>query len=285
MLQSPSIGAKNEGTGQGERVGRLLKEKEKKDRRKDHSSPGLIDNSVIWHAFTSNDTKRHAYRNTVFLTKMEHVRAVKKLLNKRVPCPQAIVSYWTRPTMANCSSKSSRPGKVESKSSRATMVERMRKFPFSSNYVHEYCSSSVTRILNVILRLGYKTASLIGVDLTSTEHFYTALPAYSEVARLLPAKWDTSVRAFVKSKHSNTSLHATGARGVTNFFDAFNLAHGRGGHTRLINLSPESLLVTSRYVPTSPPPRESLTGLIGGGLEGWWRRTYLRPSTVFIAPA
>ena len=285
MLHSPSIGARNEVIGQGEQAGRLLKEKEKTSSKQGHSSPALIDNSLIWQAFTNNDTKRHAYRNTVFLAKLEHARAVRKLLSKRAPCPQAIVSYWARPTMQDCSSKSSRPGTMESKSSRAAMVERMRKSPFSSNYVHEYCSSSVTRILNVMLRLGYKTASLIGVDLTSTEHFYTALPTYSEVARLLPAKWDTSVRAFVKSKHSNTSLHATGARGVSNFFDAFNLAHGQGGRTRLINLSPESLLATSRYVPTSPPPRESQTGLVGGagGLEGWWRRTYLHPSTVFAA--
>ena len=230
----------------------------------------LIDNSLLWQVFTNNDTKRQAYRKTVFLTKIEHAGAVRKLLKQRAPCPQAIVSYWTRSAMGDCSHRSSRNA----------IMDRMRRVPFSSNLVQEYCSSSVTRILNLILRLGYRTASLIGVDLTSTEHFYTALPEYSEVARLLPALWDTSVRAFVKAKHSNTTLHATGARGVANFFDGFNLAHGAAGRTRLINLSPESLLVASRHVPTSPLPQDTPAGFLGGGLKEWWRRTVREPASI-----
>jgi len=255
--------AETAGRSSGTDSGRLLKEK------KSRPSHSLIDNSLLWQVFTNNDTKRQAYRKTVFLTKIEHAGAVRRLLKQRAPCPQAIVSYWTRPTMGNCSHRGSRDA----------IVDRMRRIPFSINHVQEYCSSSVTRILNLILRLGYRTASLIGVDLTSTEHFYTALPEYSEVARLLPATWDTSVRAFVRSKNSNTTLHATGARGVTNFFDGFNLAHRAAGRTRLINLSPESLLVASRHVPTSPLPKDTLTSFLGGGLEGWWRRTVREPAS------
>ena len=127
----------------------------------------------------------------------------------------------------------------------------------------------------MMLRLGYKTASLIGVDLTSVHHFYTALPEYAAVARTIPSEWEPSVQAFARRQNKNTTLHATGARGITKFSMhsmpptvAMGVPH---------QPSPESLLGASKYMPTSPPPRAVPTEDLRESLERWWQKTYLLP--------
>ena len=228
--------------------------------------PAVIKSEIIWRLFDANASKRRAYRKTVFLARSVAAKgpfapnegsSVERLLRRSAPCPRALVTYFAK-NRGSCEHLTERlRSTVESQ-----FLERRVSSP-----VYEHCASSITRIIDVMLRLGYKTASLIGVDLTSTDHFYTAIAEYADVARRLPDQWETTVRAFVRAHNQNTTLHATGARGVARYFDAFNLAHRRHGRMRLVNLSPMSLLNTSRRVPTSPPPRD--------GLEDWWRRTYL----------
>lgn len=247
---------------------RALGEKKERIKKREKRQEIGLNNAVMWNAFDANMTKRHAYRKTVFLTKHEHAHEVARLLQRRSPCPQAQVAYWVKSAYSSCNVRKARQQIMEKLQVRGTS---------RSHLVTEYCGSSITRILDMMLRLGYKTASLIGVDLTSAHHFYTALPEYAAVARTIPSEWESSVQAFARRQNKNTTLHATGARGITNFFDAFNAAHGRHGRMRLINLSPESLLGASKYIPTSPPPRAVPTEDLRESLERWWQKTYLLP--------
>ena len=230
--------------------------------QKSKKSPKPVSNAMLWDLF-EEDGRREAYNSTIFLSKHEHAREVKKLLQRRGPCPRALVSYTTRPVENRCKDRNY----VEE---RILLAEHIRP-----GLVREFCASSLSRLFDIVLKLGYESASLIGVDLTSQDHFYTALPTYESIARRIQpnlAIWEATVSGFVRAKHGNTSMHATAARGVPHFIEAFSRAHQH--RMRLTNLSPESLLKKTGWIRTVPMPQQPIK------FEAWFRNVTRRP-TVF----
>jgi len=109
--------------------------------------------------------------------------------------------------------------------------------------VHEYCQASLSRVIDLVLKLAYPHIALIGIDLTSPHHFYSSLPAYADVAHTLPARgFEQAAVSFAITRYG-AGTHATGARGIHLFLD--HLALKRCASLRVVNLAGESLLANA----------------------------------------
>ena len=121
----------------------------------------------------------------------------------------------------------------------ANLRRLRRPLPFATQRgVAEYCHSSLTRMLDLMLRLKYSHIAFAGVDLLSADHFYAVLPEYAHVRRDVSG-FDTVVARFARSMY-NSSRHATAGRGVHRFIG--RIAEENRGQIQMINFSPHSLL-------------------------------------------
>ena len=211
-----------------------------------------VRSALVWEQFDA--TKRAAYRDTVFLCKSEHVREVGEVLRNGAQCPHAIVTYRIKNAVTTCNKESK---------SRMMTILRTSLRPANS-YVREFCSSSLSRVVDLIVRMRYSTLSFVGVDLNSQYHFYTALPSYADVKRRMPEAYEDSIVAFVRRMNQNTTQHATAARGIHRFLDVLGMV--AKGRLALFNLSPESMLRSNLHVTTTSVPSEV------GKLDTWWHK-------------
>ena len=191
------------------------------DGRKDRSK--TVSSEMMWKLFDAS--KRAAYRDTVFLARTEHAADVRRVLTSADHCPRALVTYTCQNKLSDCNER--------------RLLTRSRVRPLDASggkfaVVSEFCGSSISRVFDLIVRLRYRTISLVGVELNSQHHFYTSLPNYAEVAQRLPVQWERSMLAFVRRANRNTTLHATATRGIQHYIDA--LGHFYAG--RLSALQP-----------------------------------------------
>ena len=97
------------------------------------------------------------------------------------------------------------------------------KSPKSANYqiapaiVTESCWASLTCILDIIIHLQYKTLYVLGVDLDTSEHFYSAVPWY--VQRYSMPGFEKAVKEFNKEDNRGATTHAVAARGLQFFLE------------------------------------------------------------------
>ena len=96
-------------------------------------------------------------------------------------------------------------------------------------------------------RLKYEYVALIGVDLTTAEHFYSTLPAYGNV-RDGVAAFESMATKFAVRMY-NTSMHATAGRGVHYFLEQLAIERREQGQW-LLNLAPDSLLASCKELRT-----------------------------------
>jgi len=193
--------------------------------------------SQVWSRLFVGDLRRR-YRNTVFFSEVKFTPRVLKLLQSSSPCPRAHVTYqkWVGNKGESCSV--------------ANLRGLRRPLPFATlRGVAEYCHSSLTRMLDLMLRLKYSHIAFAGVDLVSADHFYAVLPEYAHIRRDVSG-FDTVVARFAQSMY-NSSLHATAGRGVHRFIG--RIAEERRGRIQMINLSPRSLLADVRGLANLPP--------------------------------
>ena len=98
------------------------------------------------------------------------------------------------------------------------------------------CYSSMTTVLDMIVRMGYKRLYILGVDLNSHRHFYNAgTPSAGELKReykhlILPRSMNET--------DSGEGVHKTATLGVQHFIPALIAQYGIEG----FNLSPTGLL-------------------------------------------
>ena len=78
-------------------------------------------------------------------------------------------------------------------SSRALLRKELSNTP-SPLRVQEFCEASITLVLNWMRRVEYRRIAIIGVDLTSQLHFYSALPRYTHILPL--PTFETAIAAF-----------------------------------------------------------------------------------------
>ena len=232
------------------------------DGRKDRSK--TVSSEMMWKLFDAS--KRAAYRDTVFLARTEHAADVRRVLTSADRCPRALVTYTCQNKLSDCNER--------------RLLTRSRVRPLDASggmlaVVSEFCGSSISRVFDLIVRLRYRTISLVGVELNSQHHFYTSLPNYAEVAQRLPVQWERSMLAFVRRANRNTTLHATATRGIQHYIDA--LGHFYAGRLTLFNLSPESLLRTAKHVETALLPAPAAAeGNAAAALDAWWSQHQLR---------
>ena len=122
-------------------------------------------------------------------------------------------------------------------------LDKDGRTPLPENTVYESCSSSVTRVLELMGMVGYTSIAVIGIDLNSSEHFYTsrfAHMSFESVARKFSQR-------VMKSALGNSSAHATAVRGVPYFFEHYSRVV-----VPITNLAPQSLLASSDGIQTVP---------------------------------
>jgi len=205
------------------------------------SCTGLINQSEqsshVWSRLFVGEQRRR-YKNTVFFSEAKFTPRVLKLLHAASPCPSAHVTYhkWVGNKGRSCS------------------IANLRLLSSPLLYsttrgVAEYCHSSLTRMLDLMLRLEYSHIAFVGVDLVSAEHFYAVVPEYAHIRREV-AGFDNMVARFARRLY-NSSLHATAGRGVHHFIG--RVAEERRCRTRMINLSPDGLLAKVKGLATVRP--------------------------------
>eukprot|EP00966_Prymnesium_polylepis_P220494 5100291-Prymnesium_polylepis.1 len=182
-----------------------------------------VSNGDIWRLFDSH--RRTWYANTIFLTKhpgldkyggQHYVRGLNNyagennvswLLQRAAPCPKALVVYNWKRWLGDSSGCSE------------ARLAMLKSLPEDSRVVQEFCSASVTRVLDLILKVRYPNVALIGVDLTSPLHFYTVLPEYTELAAEVRGISFEQVAVRSATARYGGQVHATGARGVHHFLE------------------------------------------------------------------
>ena len=121
------------------------------------------------------------------------------------------------------------------------VIQKTRKCPTIEPKVQECalgksCFSSMTTVLDMIVRMGYKRLYILGVDLNSHRHFYNAgTPSAGELKReykhlILPRSMNET--------DSGEGVHKTATLGVQHFIPALIAQYGIEG----FNLSPTGLL-------------------------------------------
>ena len=92
--------------------------------------------AAIWHRFFVNST-RYKHRDTVFLSEAKLSKQVVSLLESARPCPRAHVSYRK---------------KIIDKARSCTAFHKLPGPLISNAGLSEYCGSSMTRMLSLMLR-------------------------------------------------------------------------------------------------------------------------------------
>ena len=103
------------------------------------------------------------------------------------------------------------------------------------NHLRVSCLASITLVLELMVKMGYKQINFLGVDLFSGEYFWTNNDTYShlrlnEVAPLL--------NSCKPDERIATAIHPTAERGIDEFISRF-LEHNE---VKAVNFSPNSLL-------------------------------------------
>jgi hypothetical protein len=188
-------------------------------------------NAAFWDVFFDQE-KRKRYADVIFTCKTVHASAVRAILQKG--CTTEHGAATDRPRELITYDVLSRSADVcrdaDLHDDRLAMVRR------DTGKVHEFCSSSITRVLALMLRLErYSHICLLGVDLQTPHHFYTALPEYQNIRRHLPAFERTALRI---ARKRFGSVHATGGRHIEVFLERASHYFG----VPFVNLSPTSRL-------------------------------------------
>lgn len=174
--------------------------------------------------------KRRSYRNTIFLASKKNANEVLHLLQAGSPCPKALVTYNTKVDKATIDNYGCTP-------SRLTDMQLV----LQPDVVSEYCGSSLTRVLELMVRLSYSRIAFLGVDLNSPHHFYSH--------ELGPSVRFDQLASTLAQRQYGHGMHATGARGVHHFISVF-ASHHRD--VAFLNLAPSSLLANVSQVNTVP---------------------------------
>jgi len=185
-------------------------------------------NVDMWRRFFVGG-KRVSYRNTVFLAQRKHALEMLHMLRGGSPCPHALVVY----DVVLDGETSDHYGCT------ANRLRSLQLKPLRSDGVTEYCSSSITRVLELMLKVRYSHIAFLGVDLNSPHHFYSS---YAELGYL---GFDRAIRDLAEHQHGS-GMHSTGARGVSGYISLF--ASGR--NVSLLNLAPSSLLANATNIRT-----------------------------------
>ena len=181
----------------------------------------------MWrHVFVG--AKRRAYRNTIFLTEEDGHHGVRQMLESGSPCPELLFTYVPR----------------REKSLAACSPARLRKLPSllpqQAEFVHEYCASSVTRILDLMAKMHYTWIAFLGIDLHSPGHFYSSYPELGKT------RFD-AVATKIMDRQYGPEHHATSGRGLHHFLGRF-FAEQRA--LRALNLVPSSRLANMSSILT-----------------------------------
>ena len=96
-----------------------------------------VSNRDYWTEFFDS-AKRDRYKDTLFLSSEAHAASVLEVLQDGSPCPARLVTYRVRKV----------PGHEEG-CNRDTSGAR----PLAGDHVMEWCSSSLSRIIDLMLRL------------------------------------------------------------------------------------------------------------------------------------
>jgi len=111
-------------------------------------------------------------------------------------------------------------------------------YELKPNHVTVSCVASLTCVLDVMARMGYKKIYMAGVDLNSSEYFWTDNEKYA----------DTNIPAIMNSckpdERKADSIHPTSERNIQQFIKDFGIHKG----IEIINLSKDSLL--TKYLET-----------------------------------
>ena len=202
--------------------------------------PQQVSNEEMWTFF--DQSRRSRYIDTVFLTREPSGDSygkednVSRLLRRAAPCPKALVTYrlkhWFQ-DMEGCTE---------------ARLRKMKSMPADRLVVQDFCGASLTCVVDLVLKLKYAHMALIGVDLTSPLHFYTALPEYAIFsAELAGYKFEQAAVKFATVRYGGQ--HATGARGIHRFLDW--VAREHCSHFSLVNLAADSLLARVNEINTS----------------------------------
>ncbi|AEO97959.1 hypothetical protein ENVG_00061 [Emiliania huxleyi virus 84] len=179
-------------------------------------------NRELWSYF--DQSKRQYYTNTTFLTTTSDKNNIADMLTNKYPIPDGIVTYRSKMMLNN------REGCTESNLKYIYMSDMFNL----NGPITEFCAASLTRIINIILRMKYNNIAFIGVDLNSAVHFYSNHPFILGKR----GKYERNV-LNLDSKKYNSSIHATGARGIQLFlnklaFLSINMSYYNLGHTSLL---------------------------------------------------
>ena len=98
------------------------------------------------------------------------------------------------------------------------------------------CFSSMTTLLDMIVRMGYKRLYVLGIDLNSNRHFYNA--GTVSAGTLNPAYAHLKLPGAMNETDGRSGVHKTASLGVQQFIPEFLYKY----RIRTINLSPTSLL-------------------------------------------
>lgn len=190
-----------------------------------------VSNEDFWKYFDLH--RRPRYVETIFLTRDPSRDVygshgnVSRLLCRAAPTPKALVYYQLRhwfQDMDGCTKD---------------RIAKLKILPVDPAIVQDFCASSLTRVVDLALKVEYPHVAFIGVDLNSPVHFYTALPRYAAIAANLSSSGFEHVAVtFAKERYGGQ--HATGARGVHHFLQ--RVARERCATVRFVNLAAESLL-------------------------------------------
>ena len=191
---------------------------------------GRYGNKHMWNYFILY--KKYLYNSTTFITPSNMRHNLYDMLCKSKPLPMAVVSYTLKDYFADYH------GCTQSRMATLTSSNTYNNV----NNVDSYCSATITRVLGLIIRLKYKNVAFIGVDLTSTTHFYSNHPFLTGNVR----KFETLILEKDTKKY-NSSIHATGARGVHLLI---NKAAQLFTHIKFYNLANNSKLTDLSHVTT-----------------------------------
>ena len=187
-------------------------------------------NNDLWKFFDLS--KRKLYTNTTFITTRRDKHSIAEMLTSNSPYPGCIITYQTT------SKLNDKHGCTEYNIKKI----HISQFVTTNMHVMEMCAASLTRIINIIFRLKYNKIAFIGVDLNNAAHFYTNYPV---IVRSRNSYEKTVLR--LDAKKYNSSIHATGARGVHLFLN--KLAH-YSNNVSFYNLAPTSTLSYMKYIHT-----------------------------------
>lgn len=182
--------------------------------------------SLDWWAANFDARKRLDYLETVFFTTAQHASVVRDMLRAHRPCPRHVMRYERWQVRDSC--------------------RKLKRLDFHPHLVTDFCASSLSRALHLIMRLGYTRVCFLGVDLTSPVHFYAGRGYESVQVPLYEHLVVESQRRDADTPKKGFKRHPTAQRGIVNFLKVFRKQTG----IEFVNLSGESLLAHESFLTT-----------------------------------